>query len=509
MPVLVRIAFRNLVEHRTKTLIIGIIIAVGIIVLIVGNALMDTAALGIQRAFIDNYTGEIMVSGLTENDISLFGVQSPGGIEETPTLPSHDAIRDYLDSREDVVMSTSQITGYAQLSVDELDGRSFTLVFGIDPRTYRTMFDNVTYVEGRELQAGEEGIAISSERLEDLVDAVKRAAEKNAERDPEADPMEDFNLGVGDEIRLTSFGNAGIKIRVVPIVGVFEFRNPSEGLGIDLISFVDVQTVRALNGMTIGFQGEFDLLDEQTDLLEIDDIDVDSLFAEELEVAEAETTVFDESSLDTILGDTSVRDAALEIDTGAWQYILAKTTASRRVDRTIAEINAWLASEQIQAQAVNWEGAAGPFAQTADVIRQVFNVAIIIVGVVAIIIMINTLIISVIERTGEIGTMRALGAQKGFVWQMFLVETVTVTTIFGMIGVTLSLIIVLILNIIGIPATNVFLRVLFAGDALHPVVSAGSVVTALAIATVVGLLAHIYPIRVALKIEPVRAMQTE
>jgi putative ABC transport system permease protein len=76
MPVLFRLALRNLLEHKGKTLIIGIIVAVGVIVLVVGNALMDTATEGIQRAFIENYTGEIMVTGLSEGQISLFGVQS-------------------------------------------------------------------------------------------------------------------------------------------------------------------------------------------------------------------------------------------------------------------------------------------------------------------------------------------------------------------------------------------------------------------------------------------------
>jgi len=37
MPVLVKIAIRNLREHKSKTLIIGIIIAIGITVMLLGN----------------------------------------------------------------------------------------------------------------------------------------------------------------------------------------------------------------------------------------------------------------------------------------------------------------------------------------------------------------------------------------------------------------------------------------------------------------------------------------
>ena len=40
MAVLFRIAFRNLKEHKAKTLIIGIIIALGITIMILGTSLM-------------------------------------------------------------------------------------------------------------------------------------------------------------------------------------------------------------------------------------------------------------------------------------------------------------------------------------------------------------------------------------------------------------------------------------------------------------------------------------
>lgn len=501
MPVLVRIALRNLMEHKAKSMIIGSIIALGILVLNVGDALMDTAALGVKRGFIDNYTGHVMISGETDNPVSLFGVQSPGGIEETPTLPNYDRVREYLETREDVEAVVSQVTFYAQLSLPEMEGRSFSVLFGIDPEEYRSVFSNITFVEGRDLLPGEEGIVLSLERLEDLEEAVEEETEKDTEGEI------DIKVNAGDTVRLTSFGNAGIKIREVPIVGVFEFKNPSEGLGIDLISYVDVQTLRALSGMTIGYRGEFDLDETETELLETDDLD--SLFDEAFSVEETEGEAIDESSLDSILGDTSVRDAALEIDTGSWHYLLLTLDSPRRDQRVIRSINQWLDDNGIPAQAGDWEAAAGPFATTADVIRQVFNVAIIIVGIVALIIMMNTLVISVIERTSEIGTMRALGAQKGFVWRMFLVETITITTVFGIAGSLLSFLVVGILNMIGIPATNVFLRVLFAGEALHPSLSAVTVLTSLLIATIVGIAAHIYPVSVALKIAPIRAIQTE
>src|SRR6056297_1551558 len=122
MPVLLRIAARNLWEHKAKTLIIGIIIALGVIVLIVGNSLMDTATRGIKRAFINNYTGHIMVHGRADGDVSLFGVQSPGGMEDTPIIPEYEQVQEYLKNLEGVKELTPQITGYASLAAPGFEG---------------------------------------------------------------------------------------------------------------------------------------------------------------------------------------------------------------------------------------------------------------------------------------------------------------------------------------------------------------------------------------------------
>ena len=188
---------------------------------------------------------------------------------------------------------------------------------------------------------------------------------------------------------------------------------------------------------------------------------------------------------------------------------VARVENPRRTNKVVAELNEWFISRGISAQAGNWEMAAGPFATTADVVRTVFNIAILIIGIVAVIIIMNTMVISVMERTSEIGTMRALGAQRGFVWRMFMVETLVITSLFGLIGVATGLGIIGILHLIGVPATNTFLTILFAGPELKPVASAISVFGSLLIVSVVGVLAHLYPVSVALKIQPIRAIQTE
>ena len=107
------------------------------------------------------------------------------------------------------------------------------------------------------------------------------------------------------------------------------------------------------------------------------------------------------------------------------------------------------------------------------------------IAVVAVIIIMNTLVISVTERTSEIGTMRASGAQKSFVWKMVLCETLLLTGLSGVLGITVGGAVLAVLNVVGIEATNMFFEIIFGGPVLRPQLSLPSVM-ALVVVLVVG-----------------------
>ena len=118
MPVLVRIAFRNLLEHKSKTFIIGGLLALGVIILIVGNSFMDTAARGVKDTFIANYTGDVFISGKAKGPVSLFGVQAVGGQETTPILPFRDKIEAKLGSMRQAPISIAVIGDSSKMITD-------------------------------------------------------------------------------------------------------------------------------------------------------------------------------------------------------------------------------------------------------------------------------------------------------------------------------------------------------------------------------------------------------
>jgi putative ABC transport system permease protein len=490
MPVLIRIAFRNLLEHKAKSLIIGVLLALGVVILVVGNSFMDTAARGVKGTFIGNYTGDVFIAAKNKASVSLFGVASVGGRENTQNLPYFDKVMAKLASMPGVTGVTGQVTGVAMVTLKDApasaaadaegDGQSFALLFGMDPATYYKLFTNAKPIEGRLLKPGEEGIVISKA----TVDRFKKG------------------LGVapkvGDVLLLTGMGKSGFKIRSVPIVGVVEYAN--ESAATDFISYADVNTVRILMGLTLGTDDDTPVTDEQKGLLAASG---DDLFGGETVVTQSQVAA------PVAKAKAAAPRKAAQADTGAWHFAMARLENPRAAPAVIASLNLWFAQEGIDALASDWKVAAGPFASSIDVVRVVFNIAIIIVAVVAVIIMMNTLVISVIERTGEIGTMRALGAQKGFVRSMFLVETLAIALVFGVIGSAAALGAVGIINALQLQATNEFLKILFAGKVLHTSVGIGSVAWSLVLVALVAVAAHLYPVSLALKVQPVRAMQTE
>ena len=106
----------------------------------------------------------------------------------------------------------------------------------------------------------------------------------------------------------------------------------------------------------------------------------------------------------------------------------------------------------------------------------------------------NIMLVSVTERTREIGVRKALGARRGRILAQFLFEAVTLSALGGLLGVLLG------------AGIAVALREL---ASLPTSVPAWAVVLSLFTACGAGLLFGIYPAARASRLDPVEAMRTE
>ncbi len=199
-----------------------------------------------------------------------------------------------------------------------------------------------------------------------------------------------------------------------------------------------------------------------------------------------------------------------EIDGGVAKNAAVILKDPRRIRETIREIEAAAKREGLQIKAVTWQQASGMVGQFVTLARLILYVAVLIIFAVALVIINNAMVMATLQRVKEIGTMRAIGAQRRFVVVMLLVETVAVGLAFGAIGAALGAGVVWLIGAAGgIPATNDQMYFFFSGPSLVPRLGAASLGLSLIIVFVVSVLSGLYPALIATRVAPVEAMQSD
>jgi len=110
------------------------------------------------------------------------------------------------------------------------------------------------------------------------------------------------------------------------------------------------------------------------------------------------------------------------------------------------------------------------------------------------IVLMNVMLVSVTERTREIGIRKALGARRlNIVWQ-FIVESVTLSLVGGVIGIIIGFTIAAIISLVS---------------PLPYIIAPWSIFAGLAVTFVIGLIFGTYPAGKAAKLDPVEALHYE
>ena len=143
--------------------------------------------------------------------------------------------------------------------------------------------------------------------------------------------------------------------------------------------------------------------------------------------------------------------------------------------------------------------------ETQDVFLNLYssatsNIYLVTIGVAAIslvvggIVVMNIMLVSVTERTKEIGVRKAVGARRKDILTQFLIEAVTVTAIGGLLGVITGFGLAYIISaLIGFPL----------------LISATSAVLGVGVSSVVGIISGLWPAWRAARLHPIEALRAE
>lgn len=330
-----------------------------------------------------------------------------------------------------------------------------------------------------------------------------------------------YAIPIGGTLTITGFTRAGYVRNVnVPVYGTFQFKSLEKSALSGGQNLMDMMTFRDLYGF-----GTADRVEEIAEIKQAVGVtDVarenaeDELFggADSDVVTESNAGGFDEFKDLDLRGAQRYTQALLErtytpeeINRGVALNAAVLLKDPQRMDETVDVINGLSAEKKLGIQAVTWRAASGLVGQFITLIRAVLYVAILIIFVVALVIINNSMVMATLERVREIGTMRAIGAQRGFVLWMLLVETAAISVLFGGIGAAAGSGLVLALGHIGIPAGADILVFLFSGPRLYPFLAPVHLVLAFGVLLLVSVASTFYPALIAMRVTPLQAMQEE
>jgi len=147
--------------------------------------------------------------------------------------------------------------------------------------------------------------------------------------------------------------------------------------------------------------------------------------------------------------------------------------------------------------------------QYEDLANQYISILYLIVLAITATVIINTLIMSVFERTREIGILSAIGMKGRRIMAMFMAET-TLLAIGGiLVGLVLGILVVYFFSKNGFYIGNMGITGFLMSDTIYTKLAADDAVNLTLMAFIITLLAGLYPALLASRMEPVEALRAE
>lgn len=499
MKLLLTIAWRNILRHRGKSLVIGAILFTGAFLMTLGNGVVRGMARGIEKNVIDGFMGDIVViSARQKSDNVLLNMM---GTSIEP-VTDYNLIRPALAASPLVERWLPAGKNMAMLLDENSEAPGFAYLLGVDFSEYRRMFPgNFEVIEGSYPAPGERALLIPSFARDEFYNYYNiwylpeggRLVKANLKKEA-LERLDTLVLSSSVVMMGMSGGmNTTSDIRF-PVRGIVRYGALNQIFG--HFCLVDIESYRECLGYFTSADMAAQVTKEEKALLSLEGADLDSLFGGEDLVASAP------KASPRRLTERSAADPA----DGVYNAVFIKLKPGVPYKKAVKDLNAALKAAGADARAVTWNKAAGPMGSMALIIRSALFIFVLLLFSVAVIIIVNTLTMAAMERASEIGMMRAVGAQKPFIGGMFLGETAILSAVFGGAGILSGVLAVELIPLLKISTTNDMLQLLYGGDIFRPMLDVYGIALALLQLAAVTVAAALYPMKVAAGITPLEAI---
>ena len=484
-------AIRNVLRNLRRLAPMMLILVLVFALLVIGNAVLNTTINALYSVYARNLTGDLTVSARDKTNFTVFGSDQllVGQYLIPPALVDFSGLQSRVESLPMVRSTAGFISSAARVEIGGMKRNS--IVFGVDFEKYLKLVPNLKLEAGRFPEPGEPGIV------------VQRPGWKGVEK------------LIGKKVLLAAGLGRSFTLREVPLTGIVSY--PVRDKILDTVVLVDAGTARALNGYLDNSQDTITISKKEQNVLESG---FDSLFSSNSdsnnEVDASSSTGIDPMAL--FGSDPGGEISELEPDNSllfdnnqnsksdAWNFLLVSLNNRGDIGAVKRSLAIAGFNEESGYLIRDWSASVGGSARLAWFLQLLFNIGLIFVSFGAVIIVTNALLLSVLERTGEIGSLRAMGATRMRVSAMIFIETLLVVFGSTLIGIFLGSLGLEWLNAKGIVIDNPYIKILFGGKPVRGEITVQSITLHLSAAFLLTVVSMLYPLKRALGISPVEAM---
>lgn len=497
MTLSTKIAWRNVWLHKSKSIIVGIIIFLGTFLMVFGNAIVSGMEKGLEENLRGTFTGDIVVISNKENSDAVFGDISGSARE---LIPDYFRVEEIIKQNQGVDKVLGMAFGMNFVLNEETDMIPVGVI-GADIDEFLNFYGQDFYkiVEGKMLKKGERGVItgnLGRNNIMRMGDFWIQPFGSVINREILPKEAKEFgkNLDIRNELIIMGAGKDSSSFDIkIPVVGIYKLKSLDKLMGDNFI--MDIDSFREANGMIVGKNQEMSISDNDKNIL-MEGFGFSDNFIEENKESETDlNNLFEKSEEIKLVGDS-----------GAYNILVIKAKKNINQNKLLIELNKFFYDGNLGVRAVSWSQSLGFVGKIALFIRIILNVFVFFIFFVAIIVIMNTLSMTAMERVAEIGMMRAIGAQKSFLKIMFIKETGILSFFFGGIGILTSIFVIVLLRYLKLETTNEFLQLAYGGDYLNPVLKISDLAVGLVELILVTILSLIYPIKLVGQIRPLDAI---
>ncbi|MCQ2585360.1 MAG: ABC transporter permease [Treponema sp.] len=469
------LALKNIFSRKSSLAII-LFIAFAVSLLVVSNAFFDGTGQGIEKTFVNSFTGDVVIRPKVDFPLSLLGDETPatGNFSEIPQLVPYSNIFNFIKSFSGIESVVPQLSSPAVINTN--GNHTVCVAFGVNSGEYLSIMSGIRIVEGKTFSENEKGIMLSESMIRNISESTG------------------VTYKTGDTIQLLAGNGISYSIRAATLTGIYSYEIENDVL--QKICLLSPEVLRELTGVVATSENNTAISENQNDLIQ-DDFDIDDLFGEELDMEQVVQSEIEENSVNT--------EILIISDATSWNYLVCKTNGNAK--KIAKKLNRQFRKNGWEVETVTWRSAAGLSAMYLYWIHNIFTLGVIVLLGVGFIIVNNTLTVSALDRIPETGTLRAIGGKKNFIILQFMSETMILTILAGILGIFLGFIFNFLINKLNITLTNTYLVQIFGGNTLKTIITVSNIIKCLILSVILGIIGWIYPVKISMDVSPVQAMQ--